>query len=163
MRTHCEDELHSLGRCALFMVMMLAIVATYVRAQVRDVMGDAVDVSLDFQKMEQLYFIGNRVVDYEAASGKGTLEWTRNRRQLSLSFNKLDRGFTRVASTDFPGTEYDENPVLPFAISFISTRTVRVRFATRQQPLPDSPSLMLVADPPKDISWKVAASDTAVT
>jgi alpha-D-xyloside xylohydrolase len=87
----------------------------------------------------------------------------RNLRRLSLSFNKLDRGFERAKSSDFPGTEYDENPKLPFEISFISPRTVRLRFATRSQPLGDATSLMLVSAPPRDNSWKVESSDTAVT
>jgi alpha-D-xyloside xylohydrolase len=132
-------------------------------AQVMGIMGDAVDVSQDFRKMEQLYFIGNRVMSFDPATGTGTLEWARHLRQLSLSFNKLDRGFTRAKSTDFPGTEYDENPVLPFSISFVSARTVRLRFVTRAQPLREVPSLMLVAEPPKDNSWKVEQNETGVT
>ena len=126
-------------------------------------MGDAVDVSQDFQKMEQVYFIGDRVADFDPATGKGTLEWTRYLRRLSLSFDKLDRGFDRARSSDFPGTEYEENPKLPFAISFISPRAVRLRFATRSQPFDDAPSLMLVSAPPQDNSWKVESSDAAIT
>lgn len=127
------------------------------------VIGDAVDISQDFQRLEQVYFFAERVKSYDPFTGIGSLEWTRHLRQLSLSFNKLDRGFTRAKSSDFPGTEYDENPLLPFAISFISPRTVRLRFATRTQPLRDIPSLMLVADPQRDDSWKVEQNDTFVT
>ncbi|MGH7600549.1 MAG: TIM-barrel domain-containing protein [bacterium] len=130
---------------------------------IAQVIGDAVDVSQDFQKMEQVYYIGERITSYDPATGMGTLEWARHLRQLSLSFNKLDRGFTRAKSPDFPGTEYDENPALPFAISFITPRTVRLRFATRGQPLRDFPSLMLVADPPQDHSWKIAPNETGAT
>jgi alpha-D-xyloside xylohydrolase len=139
------------------------ILTTNMMAQVMGVMGDAVDVSLDFRKMEQVYFIGNRVVSFDPVTGMGTLEWVRHLRQLALSFNKLDRGFTRAKSTDFPGTEYDENPALPFSLSFISPRTVRLRFATRAQPLREVPSLMLVADLPRDNSWKMDQSEAEVT
>lgn len=132
----------------------------HVQAQI---MGDAVDVSQDFQKMEQVYFIGDRVTSYDPATGKGMLEWARNLRRLSLSFNKLDRGFARARSSDFPGTEYDENPSLPFAISFVSPRTVRLRLTTRSQPLSDAPSLMLVSAPPTDNSWKIESSEAAIT
>src|SRR5262245_39998082 len=54
------------------------------------VMGDAPDISQDFQKMEQIYFIGSQVKAFDPATGAGTLEWARYLRQLSLSFNKLD-------------------------------------------------------------------------
>ncbi|MBO0798377.1 MAG: DUF4968 domain-containing protein [Blastocatellia bacterium] len=143
----------------LFALVLISLLHHRVQAQV---MGDAVDVSQDFQKMEQVYFIGQRVASFDAVTGKGTLEWMRHRRRLSLSFNKLDRGFERARSSDFPGTEYDEDPNLPFEISFISPRTVRLRFATRAQSFSDAPSLMLVSAPPRDNSWKVESSDTEV-
>jgi alpha-D-xyloside xylohydrolase len=148
-----------LGLRWLFAMVLISLFHHRVQAQV---MGDAVDVSQDFQKMEQVYFIGERVAGFDPATGKGTLEWMRHLRRLSLSFNKLDRGFERAKSSDFPGTEYDENPKLPFEISFISPRTVRLRFATRSQPLSDAPSLMLVSAPPRDNSWKVESSDAAI-
>src|SRR5262249_21351285 len=72
------------------------------------VLGDPVDVSHDFQKMEQVYFVGNKVVNFNPATGQGTLEWARYLRNTTLSFNKVDVGFARGRSTEFPGTEYDE-------------------------------------------------------
>ncbi|HKX32457.1 MAG TPA: TIM-barrel domain-containing protein [Blastocatellia bacterium] len=125
------------------------------------IMGEPVDVSQDFQKLEQLFFIANRAVAYDPATGRGTLEWTRHLRQPGLSFNKLDLGFTRTGSSDFPGTEYDENPALPFSLTFVSPRTVRLRLTTRPQPPSDKPSLMLVSDPPTDGSWKIEQSETS--
>jgi len=160
MKSPCQEYRRLLGLRWLFALVLISLFHHRVQAQV---MGDAVDVSQDFQKMDQVYFIGERVAGFDPATGKGTLEWMRNLRRLSLSFNKLDRGFERAKSSDFPGTEYDENPKLPFEISFISPRTVRLRFATRSQPLGDAPSLMLVSAPPRDNSWKVESSDTAVT
>jgi len=146
-----------------FLVFSLMSLFFNPKAIMAQIIGDAVDVSQDFQKMEQVYYIGERITSYDPAGGMGTLEWARHLRQLSLSFNKLDRGFARSPSTDFPGTEYDENPALPFAISFINPRTVRLRFATRAQPLRDLPSLMLVSDPPQDNSWKIEPNETDVT
>ena len=147
-------------RFCTLLVLGFLFIASNVPARV---MGDAVDVSQDFQKMEQIYYFGNRVASFDPATGIGTLEWARHRRQLSLSFDKLDRGFSPAKSTDFPGTEYDENPALPFAISFVSPRTVRLRFSTRAQPLREAPSLMLVAPPPKDDSWKIEQTENGVT
>jgi len=122
------------GKRWLFGLACIVILSCFsnATAQVQmQVLGDAVDVSHDFQTQQQLYFIGNRITSFDAATGMGKLEWDRYIRQLSLSFEKLDRGFGRAKSTDFPGTEYDTDPVLPFSISFISPQTIRLRFSAR--------------------------------
>jgi alpha-D-xyloside xylohydrolase len=130
---------------------------------IAQMIGDPVDVSVDFAKLEQVFFVGNRITKYDAANGTGALEWARHLRQPGLSFNKLDLGFSPSRSSDFPGAGYDENPALPFSISFLTPRTLRLRLTTRSQPLGDSPSLMLVSDLPRDNSWKVEQSETAIT
>ena len=127
------------------------------------VLGDPLDISPDFQKMEQVYFIGDRVVSFDPATGNGTLEWARYLRSTTLSFNKVDVTFAKGRSTEFPGTEYDENPQLPFSITFVSPRTVRLRMSTHATALADAPSLMLVGEPPRDQSWRVAQDDKAIT
>lgn len=105
--------------------------------------------------MENVYFIGSRLADFDGASGRGNIIWDRYLRSATLSFNKIDVGLTRGKSTEFPGTEYDENPSLPFSISFVTPRTVRLRFNSRAVPFENKPSLMLVGDPPPDNSWKL--------
>ena len=127
------------------------------------VLGDPVDVSRDFWKMENVYFVGSKVAGFDAARGRGTLVWDRYLRNTSLSFNKIDLGLSKGRATEFPGTEYDENPALPFSLDFVSPRTVRLRFTTRPQAPGDAPSLMLAGPPPSDTSWKVEQSDQAVT
>ncbi|HSD45417.1 MAG TPA: hypothetical protein VLB87_02310, partial [Pyrinomonadaceae bacterium] len=77
-------------------------VASVARAQV---LGDPVDVSQDFQRHENVYFIGSRVTSFDTSTGQGTLQWDRYLRNTTLSFNKIDVGFTRGRSTEFPGTE----------------------------------------------------------
>ena len=101
------------------------------------VLGDPVDISQDFQKMENVYFIGSRVTSFDTSTGLGTLQWDRYLRSTTLSFNKIDVGFVRGRATEFPGTEYDQDPTLPFAISFVSPRTVRLRLSTRAVPFTD--------------------------
>src|SRR5688572_19568882 len=98
------------------------------------VLGDPVDVSQDFQKMENIYFIGSKVTSFDTSTGQGTLQWDRYWRNTTLSFNKIDVGFVRGRATEFPGTEYDQDPSLPFALSFVSPRTIRLRLSTRAVP-----------------------------
>jgi alpha-D-xyloside xylohydrolase len=132
-------------------------------AQQPQVLNDPVDVSQDFQKFEQVYFIGSKVTDFNSSTGQGTLQWDRYLRSTTLSFNKIDVTLARGRATEFPGTEYDQDPQLPFSITFISPRTVRLRFNTRSAPIRDMPSLMLVGNPPVDKSWKVEQTDKAIT
>ena len=104
------------------------------------VLGDPVDVSQDFQKMENIYFVGSKVVDFNPLSGQGTLQWNRYVRSTTSSFNKMDVTFARGKSTEFPGTEYDQDPTLPFSVTFVSPRTIRLRMNTRAVPLNDGSS-----------------------
>ncbi|HET9789513.1 MAG TPA: hypothetical protein VFP47_20425, partial [Pyrinomonadaceae bacterium] len=126
------------------------------------ILGDPADVSQDFQRLENVYFVGSRVTSFDTSTGQGTLKWDRYLRNTTLSFNKIDVGFTRDRATEFPGTEYDQDPSLPFAISFVSPRTVRLRFSTRAVPLSDGQSLMLAGQVPKDASWRVTQNDREI-
>jgi alpha-D-xyloside xylohydrolase len=132
-------------------------------AQQPQVLNDPLDVSQDFQRFEQVYFVGSKVTDFNAASGQGALQWDRYLRSTTLSFNKIDSVLSKGQATEFPGTEYDANPQLPFSITFVSPRTVRLRLNTRSAPLRDAPSLMLAGNPSRDASWKVEQTDKAVT
>src|SRR5215204_1260407 len=139
--------------------LMLVVSTSVSNAQV---LGDPVDVSQDFQRMENVYFVGSRVTSFDTATGQGTLQWDRYLRNTTLSFNKIDVGFTRGKATEFPGTEYDQDPALPFSITFVSPRTVRLRMSTRAVPLGDGQSLMLAGAVPKDGSWKVEQNDREI-
>ncbi len=130
---------------------------------VAQVLGDPVDVSQSFRKMENIYFIGSRVTSFDPATGQGILQWDRHVRNTTLSFNKIDVGFERGRATEFPGTEYDQDPALPFSVTFVSPRTVRLRFSTRAVPLGDGSSLMLAGPVSKDSSWRVEQTDQTIS
>ncbi len=125
--------------------------------------GELVDVSQDFQDRDSTYFVAGPITKFDAQTGEGELRWQRYVRQPSLSFNKLDTPFVRGKSTEFPGTQYDRDPQLPFAISFIDPRTVRLRFASRDTPFKERESLMIPGKLPSDDSWKVAEQDGTIT
>src|SRR5919204_5277855 len=128
----------------------------HAQAQPR-ILGDLVDVSEDFEQPDQIHFVASRVTQFDPASGTGVLRWDRYTRQPSYSFNKMDVGYERAGSSEFPGTEYDRDPALPFEISFVTPRTVRLRFFTRDLPPEfrrDTDSLMLAGPVPADRSWR---------
>lgn len=126
-------------------------------------LGDPPDVSEEFRKLEQVYFVASELAAFDASSGAGTLRWDRYARQPSYSFAKLDLPFSRAQANEFPGTEYARDPELPFALEFVSPRTVRLRLSSRDAPLGDGQSLMLDGPVPTDDSWLVEESDSAIT
>ncbi|MEP7347632.1 MAG: hypothetical protein ABI877_20345, partial [Gemmatimonadaceae bacterium] len=118
-------------------------------------LGDIVDVGLDFRKAHQTLFAASRLTEFDPATGHGTLQWDRYELQPGLNFNKIDLSFSRAALTEFPGTEYDRDPALPFDISFVSPRALRLRFSTRDLPpsvMQGEPSIMLAGPVPRDTS-----------
>ncbi|MFL6208540.1 MAG: TIM-barrel domain-containing protein [Pyrinomonadaceae bacterium] len=146
--------------CALI---LLSVAPGLVSAQAPAVLNDPLDVSQDFQRMENIYFVGSKVTNFDPATGAGTLQWDRYLRSTTLSFNKIDVTLARGRATEFPGTEYDQDPQLPFSITFVSPRTVRLRFSTHAGTLTDMPSLMLAGPVPSDKSWRVEQTAEAVT
>lgn len=137
------------------LLLAVLLVFTGFRSISGQVLGDPIDVSNDFQDPKSVYFVGGRVDGFDVRTGVGKLVWDRYLRSTTLSFNKIDVGLSKARSTEFPSTEYDENPSLPFSISFIDQRTIRLRFNSYAAPLDDRPSLMLDGTPPSDNSWKV--------
>lgn len=125
--------------------------------------GDLVDVSEAFQRLDPVYFIPARTEAFDPATGQGQLRWQRYERQPSLSFGKIDRPLVRAQSTEFPATEYDQDPVLPFSIEPVSAQSVRLRLLTRAAQADDAPSLMLAGPVPRDMRWQVHQTDSLIT
>jgi alpha-D-xyloside xylohydrolase len=128
--------------------------------------GEAVDASEEFRQLGAIYFVPEAVTEFDAATGAGRLRWNRYRLQTNLSFNKVDRAFARTESNEFPATEYDRDPALPFSVTFVSPRAIRLRFATRDAPLgdpaADAQSPMLAGPVPTSDAWKADESDEAI-
>jgi alpha-D-xyloside xylohydrolase len=141
---------------------LISFFSAHHSASAQQVLGDPVDISHDFTRIENTYFVGNRVLAFDPRTGVGTLEWKRYARRPAYSFNKVDNGLSPDARNEFPA-EYDENPAVPFSIEFVSPRAVRLRMCTSQGPLRNEPSMMLVAAPPKDNSWRVEQNEKAIT
>src|ERR1051325_5653743 len=157
-----EAARRQLGKSWLWLFIFLSPLFA-ARATSAQVLGDPIDISHDFQKMEQVYFVGSRVVSFDPATGSGTLQWDRYLRGTTLSFNKVDVTLSKGRATEFHGTEYDENPQLPFSLTFVSPRTIRLRLSTHAPTLTDAPSLMLARPPARDRAWQVAQAQRSAT
>jgi alpha-D-xyloside xylohydrolase len=126
-------------------------------------LGDVVDVATDFSDPSAVHFVADTLERLDPQTGAGAIRWNRHVRQPSLSFNKFDSPLSRATATEFPGTEYDRDPVLPFEVTFVSDRAVRLRFAARDGELNKGDSLMLVGTPPRSDAWKVEENKEDVT
>jgi alpha-D-xyloside xylohydrolase len=129
--------------------------------------GDIVDAGLDFRKPNQVLFAASRLTAFDPTTGRGSLQWDRYAISPSLNFNKIDLQYSRATSTEFPGTEYDRDPALPFEISFVTPRTLRLRFSTRDLPPQvmqgsDESSMMLAGPVARDTTWRIQSRDSVV-
>jgi alpha-D-xyloside xylohydrolase len=161
-----RDETPRSRRRAARLLAFALIAATFLSAQVAasaQVLNDPVDVAADFQRMENVYFVGSKVTAFDPATGAGLLQWDRYLRGTTLSFNKIDVTLGKGRATEFPGTEYEQDPTLPFSVTFISPRAVRLRLGTRPAPLGDGASLMLAGPLGRDASWRVEQTEKDVT
>lgn len=113
------------------------------------------DVSRDFEDYSHTYFFADRVNDLDPASASGHINWKRMSLFARQAFNTTVTAAQPLQMLDFPETEYDNNPNLPFRIDFVGPRTVRVRVYTSPVILPEQPSVMLAdGQPATDGSWK---------
>ena len=72
------------GKKHLFAGLCLFAFLFYCAAVKGQVLGDPPDVSQDFQKAENVYFIGNQVTKFDAATGAGEIRWNRYLRNTTL-------------------------------------------------------------------------------
>ncbi|HEV7990422.1 MAG TPA: TIM-barrel domain-containing protein [Gemmatimonadaceae bacterium] len=151
---------------ALCSILAAALSAAPASAQNTGVLGDPVDVGQDFKKPFQPAFVASRLTAFDPATGRGSLQWDRYALNGSLSFEKEDVVYQRAQGSEFPGAEYDRDPSLPFEVSFVSPRALRLRFSTRALPqsmMEGEKSIMLAGPVPTDKTWQVQSTDSAVT
>jgi alpha-D-xyloside xylohydrolase len=116
-------------------------------------LSDLVDVSGDFHDYANTFFLADTLAAFDPNTATGTITFRRHQLVPGIAFDNM-RAFLRPSAGEtFPGREYAVNPVLPFSIQFVSPRTVRIRIKTSTESRPDTPSLMLAGEPPRDHSW----------
>lgn len=126
-------------------------------------MNQAVDVSSDFHDLANTYFFADKLADFDAVSGEGTVRWKRYRLTPRQAFNTNGMQPQQLRMLDFPTPAYDNDPELKFSIDFVTPRTVRIRMLTTPvKPKPETDEVMLVAEPGKDNSWKMKEVENSV-
>jgi alpha-D-xyloside xylohydrolase len=116
-------------------------------------LNEAVDVSGDFRQFENTLFLADKLGAFDPGTASGVLQYQRSAWATAQAFNNTLATIKPVPGNEFPGIEYAANPELPFALEFVSPRTVRLRVASGPR-LSAGDSLMLAGAVPKDGSWK---------
>ncbi|HEX2742702.1 MAG TPA: TIM-barrel domain-containing protein, partial [Rubrobacter sp.] len=117
--------------------------------------NEPVDISEEFSKQENHFFIGDRVEEFDPASGSGKICWKSLSLKQRVSYHQITLQLEDYKVwEDLPPDEYEDDRSLPFDLSFVSPRTVRLRLAARPEGCSGEPTLMLAGDPPSDDSWE---------
>ncbi|WP_188532811.1 glycoside hydrolase family 31 protein [Paenibacillus abyssi] len=123
-------------------------------------LNESIDVSQSFHKTENLHFHLNRVTVLDAHTGRGSIEWQRHGYKIRTSFNQVMLPFERTGSWEFP-PEYEQDKVLPFDISFVSDRVVRVRLSGKG-PLGDAQAASPMIERLGETKWSAKEEEGTV-
>jgi alpha-D-xyloside xylohydrolase len=143
----------------LFCLIAIYSLSSLVRAVAADrtgpLLNEPVDVSGDFRDFTNLYYLADKLADFDPATASGKIRWQRAEYFTRQAFDNMLAMIRPVSPNEFPENEYEANPVLPFSLEFVSPNTVRIRAITGLVAKPETDSLMLVGGKaPKDNSWK---------
>jgi alpha-D-xyloside xylohydrolase len=123
-----------------------------------------VDVSEEFARQQNHFFIGSKVLEFDPRSASGRILWKGHALKQRVSYHQLTLQFEDYKVwEDLPPGEYEDDQDFSFSISFVTPRTVRLRVAARPGEIPNEPSLMLDGAPPTDDSWKTSNEGSSTT
>ena len=117
---------------------------SYAQIQNADVLNAPIDISKDFNNYLNTFYFADELTSFDPATGKGTIKYIRNNYQTRQAFNNMMMKPAPVPANEFPITEYDASPELPFQIQFVSDRTIRIKTTSGPQSHPEKESLMLI-------------------
>src|SRR5215208_7547482 len=125
--------------------------------------NEPVDVSEEFSRQENHFFVGDRVEEFDLESASGKICWESLALKQRVSYHQITAQFEDYKIwEDLPPGEYEDDRALPFDISFVTTRTVRLRLAARPEGCRGEPTIMLENELPTDDSWTVKDEGSSV-
>jgi alpha-D-xyloside xylohydrolase len=113
------------------------------------------DIMDDFYQLENEYFVSGAVSNFDAEKSEGKIQWNYHRWKMDWFFNKIDMHLQKEKEKEAPFQDYESHPVCNFSLSFINSRTVRLRLKTTSALQQEYPSLMLDGEPEIKGGWNV--------
>ena len=131
----------------------------YAQLQGTGVLNEPTDISPDFSDYKNTYYLAEELASFDPETASGTIKYNRYEYATAMAFNNLLSRLSPVNPNEFPGTEYQGSPELPFSIQFVSERTVRIKATSGPQFVSNEPSLMLVDGTAPDMrdAWEYEA------
>lgn len=117
----------------------------------------------DFYELENEYFVSGKVKDFNSKKGEGKIQWNYHRWIMDWFFNKIDMHLQKAEQKEAPFQDYESHPVCNFSLSFINSKTIRLRLKTTSAVQQEHPSLMLDGEPEIKGRWKIAENDAEKT
>jgi alpha-D-xyloside xylohydrolase len=130
------------------------VAATAIAAAPLPLLNEPVDISGDYHNFANLYYVADRLADFDPATHTGKITYQRSEYFTGMSFNHMVANLKPVEPNEFPANEYAANPSLPFSIEFVSPKTFRLRLTSGPQVHKGTEELMLAGPVPHDDSWK---------
>jgi alpha-D-xyloside xylohydrolase len=109
----------------------------------------------DFYELENEYFVSGEVKNFNSKKGEGKIQWNYHRWQMDWFFNKIDMHLQKANQKEAPFQDYESHPVCDFSLSFINSKTIRLRMKTTSALQKEHPSLMLNGEPEVKGGWKI--------
>src|SRR5215212_806137 len=124
-----------------------------------------VDISEEFTKQQNHFFVGSQVTEFDPGTASGKILWRGLSLKQRVSYHQLTLQFEDYKVwEDTPPEEYEDEQALPFSLSFVSPKTVRLRLAARARGIGDEPSLMVAGPPPSgDSTWQTSEAESRAT
>ncbi|HET7271355.1 MAG TPA: TIM-barrel domain-containing protein [Rubrobacter sp.] len=126
--------------------------------------NEPVDISEEFSRQENHFFLGDRIEEFDPDNASGKICWKSLALKQRVSYHQITLQLEDYKVwEDLPPGEYEDDRLLPFDLTFVTPRTVRLRLAARPEGCRGEPTLMLVGEPPDDASWEVSDEGSFVT
>lgn len=89
-----------------------------------DLLNEPTDISPDYMNFKNTYYLAEEITSFDSETASGTLKYNRYEYSTRMAFNNMLAGLNPVNANEFPGTEYEASPELPFSLQFISSGIV---------------------------------------
>jgi alpha-D-xyloside xylohydrolase len=123
-----------------------------------------IDMSEEFVKQENHFFIGSKIEEFDRIFASGKIRWKGQALKQRVSYHQITPQFEDYKVwEDTPPGEYEDEQDLPFSVSFITPRTMRLQMDTQIAALRKGASLMLDGEPGTDNSWEVSSTEFSTT
>ncbi|MCB9057775.1 MAG: glycoside hydrolase family 31 protein [Calditrichae bacterium] len=127
-----------------------------------NILNQTLDISRDFYTVENEYFMSGDLSGYDPQTGAGKLQWRRHCYFPDWAFTKIGYKFKKMDGKELPQEDYEIDPLFDFNLSFVTPRTIRLRFTSAKFLQKKEPSLILDGKVPADNSWKISAKKNQI-